>query len=87
MAKKLSKKQKAWRRLKNCSGEIIKRFYKTSYQVTLATLLSASPQILQYIQEDTLKLSRINPLLIPVLTALISAIDNSIRASVEKFKL
>jgi len=80
MTKKLSKKEL----VKRSRKDILRRLYKTLYQSVIGVFLSASPALIDYIQGDELELSRINPLLIPLLVGLVSTVDNAIRSANKK---
>jgi hypothetical protein len=80
MSKKLSKKEL----VKRNRLDILKRLYKTFYQAVIGVFLSASPAIIDFVQGDELELSRVNPLLIPLLIGLVSTVDNSLRSATRK---
>ena len=85
MVNRLSRKEKIRRQAK----EIFKRFYKTVYQVVLATILSVLPLVPQYLEDSDLTniFGAANPLAIVVLTGLVSGIDNAIRAQSRNLSL
>jgi hypothetical protein len=80
MSKKLSKREL----VKRNRLDILKRLYKTFYQAVIGVFLSASPAVIDFIGGDELELSRVNPLLIPLLIGLVSTVDNSLRSATRK---
>lgn len=72
-------KRKTW--WERDGKEILKRGYKTLYQVLLGTLLAVLPYLSDIVLESQYgKVLEANPALIAVFTYAISLIDNTIRA-------
>jgi len=68
--------------------EILRRAYKTLYQVALGTLLAVLPHAQEIILESEYgKILSASPALVAILTYVVSLIDNTIRSRSSKLTL
>lgn len=81
----MAKKKTWWER---DGKEILRRGYKTLYQVALGTFLAVLPHLSDIILESEYgKVFSANPALVAVFTYVISLIDNTIRSRSSKLSL
>jgi hypothetical protein len=81
----MAKKKTWWER---DGKDILKRAYKTVYQVVIATVIAVLPHTVEIIRDSHYgAVLEVSPVAIPILTYFVSLVDNSIRSKFPKFNL